>query len=117
MKVRHYTQVPASQVEGLPEVTVRWVIAEGDGAPHFAMRIFEVPAGGSTEHHTHWWEHEVYVLGGSGHIRSDQGDLPLGEGTVALIYGGERHQLVNDGDEPLRFICLVPHPKLEGLVS
>jgi hypothetical protein len=55
MKVKHYTEVPLEQVEGMPGVTVRWLVTEADGAPHFAMRVFEVPAGGSTEHHSHSW--------------------------------------------------------------
>jgi quercetin dioxygenase-like cupin family protein len=114
MQVRHYSAVPAVEVEGMPGVTVRWVITEQDGAPHFAMRLFEVPPGWSTEDHVHWWEHEVFVLGGSGYVRADEGRYPLREGTVAFIPGGERHQLVNDGDDALRFICLVPHPRLES---
>lgn len=117
MQVRHFTQVPPEEVPGMPGVTVRWVIREDDGAPHFAMRVFEVPAGASTEHHEHWWEHEVFVLSGRGCARSEAGDQPLREGTVVFVPGGEKHQFVNDGDQVLRFICLVPHPRLEGLAS
>jgi quercetin dioxygenase-like cupin family protein len=113
MKVQHYTDTPASEVPGMPGVSVRWVIAEEDGAPHFAMRVFEVPAGGATELHEHWWEHEVFVLAGSGHVHSAEGDHPLREGSVAFIPGGEIHQIVNDGAGLLRFICLVPHQSLE----
>jgi quercetin dioxygenase-like cupin family protein len=115
MKVQHYTETAAEGVPGMPGVTVRWVIAEGDGAPHFAMRVFDVPAGAATEYHQHWWEHEIFVLAGRGHVRGEAGEFPLGEGTVAFIPGGEMHQLVNDGEGVLRFICLIPHPKLEGL--
>ncbi len=117
MQVKHFTDTTPSAVSGAPGVTVRWVITEADGAPHFAMRIFEVEPGQSTEHHTHWWEHEIFVLSGAGHVRSEQGDHPLREGSVALIPGNEKHQIVNDGADVLRFICLIPHPKLEGVAS
>lgn len=117
MKVQRYDDVTQADVPGAPGVTVRWVIAEADGAPHFAMRVFEVQPGMSTEHHTHWWEHEVFVLSGSGRVRSEQGEHPVGEGSVVYIPGGEKHQFVNDGDAVLRFICLVPHPWLEGVAK
>ena len=117
MKVQHYTDVPASPVDGAPGATVRWVITEADGAPHFAMRVFEVAPGASTEHNEHWWEHEVFVLAGTGYVRSEQGNHPLSEGVVALIPGGEKHQIVNDGQAVLRFICLVPHPSLKGVAG
>ncbi len=117
MKVAHYTDTPAEDVPGAPGATVRWVIAERDGAPHFAMRIFEIPPGGASERHSHWWEHEVYILAGRGHAYSAEGDRPFAEGTVLFIPGGEAHQLTNDGDGVLRFICLVPHQKLQWLVG
>ncbi|HOG45737.1 MAG TPA: cupin domain-containing protein [Anaerolineae bacterium] len=111
MKVQHYTATPAEPVPGAEGVTVRWVIKEADGAPHFAMRLFEVPPGGASELHTHWWEHEIYFLAGAGHIHGEQADHPVAEGTVAFVPGGELHQVVNDGPGVLRFICLVPHQR------
>jgi hypothetical protein len=32
MKIEHFTDVPAETVEGVPGVTVRWVISEKHGA-------------------------------------------------------------------------------------
>ncbi len=114
MKVEHYSQTAAEGVPGMAGVTVRWLITEADGAPRFAMRVFEVEPGGSTEDHSHWWEHEVFVLAGEGYVRSEHGTHRLGEGTVVFIPGGERHQFVNDGSAVLRFICLVPHQEPKG---
>jgi quercetin dioxygenase-like cupin family protein len=115
MKVVHYTEVkPEVYGEG---VTLRWVVSEADGAPHFAMRVIEVQPGAATQLHTHWWEHEVFVLDGKGHAVSDDGDRPIGTGTVLYIPGDEKHQLVNDGQGVLRFICLIPHPKLKGFAE
>ncbi len=67
MRVNHYTDTPAESA-GVPGVTVRWVIRESDGAPHFAMRVFEVEPGKASPFHTHGWEHEVFVLSGRGHV-------------------------------------------------
>ncbi len=113
MKVQHYTDTPAEPAE-VPGVTVRWVIKESDGAPHFAMRVFEVEPGGASPFHTHWWEHEVFVLSGRGHVKSAEGTHPIREGTVVFVGPDEEHQFVNEGEDVLRFLCLIPHPSLEG---
>ena len=61
-------EVPANEVtmEGAAGCRVRWLIGEGDKAPNFAMREFEVAPGGHTPKHFHDYEHEVYVLAGKG---------------------------------------------------
>ena len=51
-------------MEGAAGCRVRWLIGEGDNAPNFAMRKFEVAPGGHTPRHFHDYEHEVYVLAG-----------------------------------------------------
>jgi len=110
MKVAHYTETPAqTPTEDVVGVTLRRVIAPEDGAPNFTMRVFEVEPGGHTPSHSHEWEHEVFVLDGTGKLRSAKGEVSLGEGTVAFIPGGEAHQFVNDGSATLSFICVVPN--------
>ena len=117
IQVRDYHDVEAQTIEGLEGVTVRWVVSEADGAPHFAMRVFEVQPGCASPHHTHWWEHEVFVLAGEGVVKTPEGDRPIKAGTVIFIPGNEEHQIVNTGQEVLRFICLIPHPWLEGVAE
>ena len=117
MKIKHWTDVPAQQAEGLDGVTVRWVIGKPDGAPHFAMRVFEVQPGCSSPYHNHWWEHEVFVLDGQGVAVSDAGETPVSAGTVVLVEGNEMHQFRNAGEDVLRFICLIPWEWLEGLAE
>lgn len=89
-------------------VTMRVPIGPEDGAPFFTMRVFEVQPGRVSPHHSHWFEHEVFVLSGAGVVRTDQGDKPIGHGTTVFVPGGEMHQFRNTGDDVLRFICLVP---------
>ncbi|MCR4407945.1 MAG: cupin domain-containing protein [Anaerolineae bacterium] len=114
MFVKNYQEVEAQKVEEAPGVTVRWVISEKDGAPHFAMRVFEVQPGYATPYHPHWFEHEVFVLAGQGKVRSENAEHPLQAGNVVFIPGEELHQFVNTGDEVLRFICLIPHAWLRN---
>jgi quercetin dioxygenase-like cupin family protein len=112
--IKHYTDVPEQQAEGLEGVSIRWVISRDDGAPHFAMRVLDVQAGRATLHHSHWWEHEVYVLDGEGVVVQEGGETPISAGSVVLVAGDEMHQFRNTGQGVLRFICLIPHMSLEG---
>lgn len=108
MIVKNYRRVTPEPAEEAPGVTVRWVISKKDGAPNFAMRIFEVEPGAASPFHTHPWEHEAFILAGQGHVRDETGETPFQEGDAVFIAPGEKHQFVNDGDEVLRFICVVP---------
>jgi quercetin dioxygenase-like cupin family protein len=108
MKVEHYSKTEAEEIENVPGVTVRWVVGDKDGAPNFAMRVFEVQPGYATPYHQHAWEHEVFVLAGEGAVRQETGESPIGHGSVVFVPGMEMHQFANRGDSVLRFICVVP---------
>ena len=40
MKVEHFSDTPAEAIEGVPKVSVRWVVGKKDGAPNFAIVKF-----------------------------------------------------------------------------
>lgn len=111
MKVQPYTQTQAEAVPDSEGVTIRWVINKDDGAPNFAMRVIEVKPGCNTPYHTHGFEHEIFVLAGTGVVRDVSGqEIPLAPGTVAYVEPDEKHGFFNTGSEILRFICVIPHP-------
>jgi len=111
MKVFDYREVEATEEK--PGVQKRTVIGAKDGAPRFAMRVFETRPGTSTPLHSHWWEHEVLVFSGKGSVRSEHGETELHSGSVAYIAPDELHCISNPGDEPLRFVCVIPHIEKE----
>ena len=115
MFARDYQDVEPQVEHSLPGVTARWPIKEEDGAPHFAMRVFDVEKGCATPLHSHWWEHEVFILNGEGYVVGGDQKTELHPGMVVFIPGDEMHQFVNTGEEVFRFICLIPHRWLEGL--
>jgi len=106
MKVSSYLDIEPSQE--LPGVAKRDVIAASDGAPNFCMRVFEVEPGSSTPAHSHDWEHEVFVLSGRGIVKGEQGDTPIARDSVIFVPPDEHHCFTNNGNEILRFICVVP---------
>ena len=108
MIVKNYRQVTPEPAEEAPGVTMRLVIGEEDGAPNFAMRVFEVEPGAASPFHAHPWEHEAFILTGKGHLRAEDGETPFQEGDVIFVAPEEKHQFINDGDTTLRFICVIP---------
>jgi len=110
MKILHYEEMTADPVrmEGAEGVTVRWLIAKEDGAPSFAMRLFEVEPGGTTPLHTHDSEHEVFILDGEGGVWREGKEVAVGPGTAIFVEPGEKHCFKNKGQGVLRFLCMVP---------
>lgn len=87
---------------------VYWMLTSEHGAPNFELRYIEVPPGGHTSfgHHPH--EHEVFVVRGSGLIKGAYPQREVVPGMAIFVPGGEDHQFINRGDEPLGFVCVVP---------
>ena len=110
MKIAHYQDVQADPVtvEDAKEVTIRLLITKDDGAPGFAMRLFEIAPGGRTPLHTHKNEHEVFVLEGEGSVWREGKDVPIRPGTAVFVPCGEQHCFKNAGREAFKFLCLVP---------
>ena len=113
MNVSRYDTVQAEDVivEGASRVKVRWLITKEMGAENFAMRIFEVETNGYSPLHVHPWEHEVFILEGEGQLFDGEKAAPFKAGDVVFVPANERHQFKNNGQELLKFICLIPYTK------
>ena len=106
VKVSNYLDTePTQEVIG---VVKREVITADDGAPNFCMRVFEVEPGSSTPSHSHPFEHEVFVFSGRGVVVGEEGGIQIAKGSVIFVASNEHHCFVNNGNERLRFICLIP---------
>jgi len=109
-KVTHFSEVEETPVkmDGAKNVYIRWLVSEKDGAPNFYLRMFRVEKGGHTPYHSHPYEHEVYVLSGSGIVKIDSKEYPLAPGVVAFVPPDVNHQFINKGEEELVFLCIIP---------
>jgi len=116
MKVEHYRDIDPLPVEGIEEategLTIRRVISEVDGATEFTMDVFEIEPGGHSAFHEHPWEHQIFVLTGEGTLNGPEEPVPFKPGDVIFIAPGEPHQIVNDGDTLVEFVCLIPKAAL-----
>ncbi|PVX26878.1 MAG: cupin [Candidatus Bathyarchaeum sp.] len=115
MKIFHYSDVEAKDAEGgSSKLNVRWLITKEMGAENFAMRLFEMEAGGHSPLHSHNWEHEVFILEGEGLVVGGQEEKKFKAGDVIFIASNETHQLKNSGKKLCKFICLIPYKKETG---
>ena len=111
VQVKNFREVEAKpvQMEGAEGCVVRWLVGQPEGAPLFAMRHFEVAPGGFTPRHHHPYEHEVFVLEGTGAVFDGTAERPLAAGDVIYVPPGAIHQFRNTGERALKFLCMVPH--------
>ena len=111
MIVKNYRDVRAEPVLEDPGVTVRWLVSELDETPRYALRLYEIEPGRATRAHTHYWEHQVFVLSGGGVFIAGDKEALLAEGDMVYIPPGECHQFANRAEEPFRFLMALPIPQ------
>jgi quercetin dioxygenase-like cupin family protein len=87
---------------------MRIMVGSDDGAPTFSMRHFTVDPGGNTPHHSHNYEHEVFIVEGAGRVECDGKFNDIKSGDVLFVPANSVHQFVNTSKSPLKFLCLVP---------
>jgi len=110
MEVFHYRDVEAKDAgEGTSRLSVRWLITRELGAENFAMRFFEMKPQGYSPFHSHSWEHEVFILEGEGMVVGAEGERKFRAGDVIFIPPNEKHQFKNNGEETVKFLCLIPY--------
>ncbi|CCU86052.1 MULTISPECIES: cupin domain-containing protein [Mesotoga] len=94
--------------ENVKSVTKRVLIGKKKGATNFVMRLFTVGEGGYSPHHSHPWEHEVFIISGEAAIVTDQGVINAGKGSYVFVPSGVKHQFRNTGNGDLEFLCVIP---------
>ena len=110
LKILHYTDVEAKDAgAGTSKLNIRWLITKETGAKNFAMRLFEMEAGGHSPLHIHSWEHEVFILEGEGLVVGEKEEKNFKAGDFIFIPPNEKHQLKNNSKKPAKFLCLIPY--------
>ncbi|HPC36577.1 MAG TPA: cupin domain-containing protein [Candidatus Marinimicrobia bacterium] len=94
---------------GAEKVRRQILLSPSEGAPHFTLRRFEIAPSGQTMYHQHNYEHEIYILSGVGKACGKDSELAVFPNDAILILPDEEHQIVNTGNTPLVFLCLIPN--------
>lgn len=111
MIIKNFEDIQAEPVTtaGATKTTIRWLITQKDGASGYAMRLFEIVPGGAIPTHTHNFEqHEIFVFQGSAKVTAGEKEFRVKKGDAIFVPVGEPHSYINDGEEPFRFICVIP---------
>ncbi|MBT3351260.1 MAG: cupin domain-containing protein [Nitrospinaceae bacterium] len=109
MKVKNYKDVELKTEEAAKGAGIRWLLSDRDGMTDMAMRVIEIESGGQTPHHSHPWEHQVFVLKGSGRVVTEEdGTREFSPGAAIFIGPNEEHTFHNDSDETMEFVCMIP---------
>ena len=98
------------ELDGVKGASMAVMIGRHNNAPHFALRSIAVEPGGYTPLHQHDYEHEVFVVAGTGEVLLEGEKHPIKAGDTILVPANETHQFTvsDDATEPFRFLCLVP---------
>jgi len=106
--VRRADSAPRREVAAGRATEMQVLIGPDDGAPHFAMRLFRMDAGGGMPRHTNAVEHEQYVLRGRARVGIGDAVHEVAQGDVLFIPAGAPHdyQVL---EAPFEFLCLVPN--------
>ena len=108
MSVKNMHDIGKETVPAGIGVSKRILISPDEG-PNFAMRVFDIQPGGSMPNHTNQVEHEQFVLSGRAKIGIGEEIFEIKKEDVVFIPADIPHWYENIGDEPFRFLCLVPN--------
>jgi quercetin dioxygenase-like cupin family protein len=111
--VRSLAEAPLKPVamDGVRGVRMAVMVGREDGAPNFALRQFVVEPGGHSPRHSHDYEHEVYIVDGSGTVLLNGAERPIKAGDVVFVPADHEHQFratAGGSASGLKFLCLVP---------
>jgi len=101
-------QAEVISTEEVKDIAKHILVGPEDGTPSFVMRYFQVPVGGQTFFHTHAHEHGMLILHGQAKIQIKEEWSDLSPLDAIFVAGGDLHRVVNTGNEPLGFICVIP---------
>tara|TARA_B100000029_G_C17249080_1_gene842055 strand:+ start:397 stop:726 length:330 start_codon:yes stop_codon:yes gene_type:complete len=85
----------------------RYVVKDNSALKKLIVSSTDLKPGKSTSGHSHVGQEEVYnFIKGSGQMKIDEDIFPVTEGDMILIEDGKFHQVINNSEENLYFVCV-----------
>tara|TARA_Y100000746_G_scaffold190174_1_gene169917 strand:+ start:269 stop:598 length:330 start_codon:yes stop_codon:yes gene_type:complete len=85
----------------------KYVVKDNSTLKNLIISSTDLRPGKSTSGHSHAGQEEVYnFVKGSGMMKIDDNVFKVEEGDVILIEDGQFHQVINDSNESLYFVCV-----------
>lgn len=84
-------------------------LVAGEELPHARLLAdITIPVGAGIGEHEHKNETEYYIITeGSGVVRDNGTDYPVGPGEVVVTPDGSSHSITNTGNVPLKMIAVI----------
>ena len=79
------------------------LVALDDNPTTCTLSYSRIEPGKTSSHHIHTWEHEVYIIKGSGTLHCDGKEYPVKAGDAMFIPGNVDHYTLNDGSRCAAF--------------
>ena len=86
-----------AKILSTPDSRVTQLISLEDNPPTCTVGYNIIEPGRTSSHHIHPWEHEVYILEGSGVMMCDGKEYPVVGGDCIFIPGNVEHYTLNNG--------------------
>ena len=99
------TPVPSDAAK---DAAMKVLITPNDGWEGYVMRVIELGPHGYSPKHEHDWPHINYIIEGTGTLQIEDNINELCAGGYAYVPANTLHQFSNTGDQPFKFICIVP---------
>jgi quercetin dioxygenase-like cupin family protein len=107
--IRPIDEVAAAEVQRSRGATIQVLLGPDDGMPNFHTRRFTLQGGGRIPEHRHdTIEHQQVVLEGELTISLDGEQRIVRAGDCIYIPAGCAHWYENRGQDPVRFLCIIP---------
>ena len=85
----------------------RYVVKDNSSLKNLVVSSTDLKPGKSTSGHSHPGQEEVYnFIKGSGNMKIDEEIFSVSEGDIILIEDGQFHQVINNSNENLYFVCV-----------
>ncbi len=107
--IRPMEDVSALEVERSRGASIQVLLGPDDHVPNFATRRFTLMPGGRIPCHSHDTnDHEQVVLEGEMTLGLNDEIHIVRPGDCIFIPAGTAHWYENRGEEPVKFLCMVP---------
>ena len=84
------------------------ILGSSDGVPTVVSLYHDHLPGESSKHHSHDWEHQVYITRGNGILWVDGEEYKIKEGDFIIVPANSTHHFHNNGKEILSRITFNP---------
>jgi quercetin dioxygenase-like cupin family protein len=90
------------------------VLGPDQGVPNYVMLYVQHAPGASSPDYTHPWEHQAFIVEGSGVLWCDGNEYPVRQGDAVLVPPDTRHYFTNTGDVTLSRVTVNPLSSVGG---